>query len=105
MRHNEEDDNLELIRKAHELLEEMKKQQLNINFISYNTVLDLYVRVGKVDLGVDYLTRIVTEDDFQPDMFCYTTLIRGIRQKTNELLQHDKETRESPSRQEDISLE
>lgn len=77
----------------------MKDSNVKVNFISYNTILDLYIRVNKFNQGVDYLYKITSEDDFQPDMFCYTTLIKGIRQKTNEYMVFEKDNNQNISSQ------
>ena len=46
MRNNEEEENINLINQAHLILQEMQDKNIKINFISYNTILDLYVRVN-----------------------------------------------------------
>jgi hypothetical protein len=49
MRSLEEEEKEELTNEALQLLKQMEKSGLTINFISYNTVLDLYVRIGKTN--------------------------------------------------------
>jgi len=49
----------QLISEALNLLKQMDSTGVSINFISYNTVLDLYVRLGRTNQAVDFLVKVL----------------------------------------------
>lgn len=60
------------------LLREMKTGGLDPNDISYNTMIDLAVRVDDLDKAWSYLEEMKLSN-IQPDSFTQSTLIKGIK--------------------------
>lgn len=68
-----------------QLMDEVNsRKDLTMNAITYNTLIDLFVRVNQMEQAYT-LIHSMKDSHLQPDSFTYSTLMKGIKKNTKNL--------------------
>ena len=67
------------------ILGEMEKNDIEANLITFNTVIDLWVSQGVMEEAWNYFDQMHRHHHFSPDVFTYSTLIKGIKKHENSI--------------------
>lgn len=69
----------EIVHKVINILDEIKTKGLSPDSFTYNTILDAYVEAGELDLALQCFEAMGKGDLAQPDVYTYTTIIKGLK--------------------------
>jgi pentatricopeptide repeat protein len=67
----------EFIEEIKKLIEEMIEKNHQKNLVTYNTLIDAYVELGRIDSAWEIYSSL--NGDIKPDVYTYSTLIKGLK--------------------------